>query len=238
MTLIEIPSWKTVTLVEAIWLVSGLAVVLFCSFHIRPLYRDWQAVLEQPALRAIASGYLRREIIRLLQGLCITGIGAYASTQPPVVTGLAFISIVGIVITSALVGLALSIAVQSAWDWRTREEIQDLVNHDIPTENAILLVDAAGKVKYSNNVADKVFGRRLVGLQVEELVPKHLRVAHQEHRAEYAKNPTTRPMGLHLGTMGLRPDGSEFPIYATLSPFTDEAGETYTMVTAKLGEVE
>lgn len=236
-TLIEIPSWGNVTLIEAMWLISGLVVLTVSSAYLRPLSLDWMAAAasRRDVLRVVAAGNLRREVLRLAQGLAIAGIGIYVATQPTAVPGPAVTTVTGLVLTGALIAIALLVAGGSISDWHARGEVRGYIKHDAPTENAILLVDSAGRITYSNSVADKVFGRRLVGLVVEDLVPERLRIAHREHRAHYATNPTPRPMGIDLGTVGLRLDGSEFPIYATLSPFTDEAGESFTLMTVKLG---
>lgn len=128
-TLIEIPAWGTLTLIEAIWLVSGLTAMIFAGSHIRPLYDDWALARDsgRPVLTAVAGGYLRREIVRLAQGVCLASIGVYAALEPPAIPGPAFVTPVGLVLTGVLLTVSLLVSVQSGWDWRTRHEVQRLI---------------------------------------------------------------------------------------------------------------
>lgn len=128
-TLIEIPSWGDVTLIEAIWLGFGLMAVFFTLIHLGPLYDDWRVakLTERPVLSKVAWGYVRREIIRLAQGICLTTIGIYAAVEPPAIPGPAVVSIVGLVLTGVLMALSFLISLQSMLDWRTRDEVQRLI---------------------------------------------------------------------------------------------------------------
>lgn len=130
-TLIEIPSWGTMTLIEAIWLASGLLALIFTIFHIGPLYDDWRVskLTGRLVLSKVAWGYVRREIIRMAQAVCLTTIGVYAAVTEPVTPGPAVVSVVGLVLTGVLLCLAFLVSLQSLLDWRTRSEVQDLIAH-------------------------------------------------------------------------------------------------------------
>lgn len=139
-TLIEVPSWGDVTLIEGVWLASGLLALCVTIFHLGPLYDDWRVakLTGRIVLAKVAWAYVRREIIRMAQGACLTTIGIYAAVEPPAIPGPAVVSLVGLVLTGVLLALSLLVSLQSMLDWRTREEVQRLIaaghNGNHPTE--------------------------------------------------------------------------------------------------------
>lgn len=91
--------------------------------------------------------------------------------------------------------------------------------------DAILLVDAAGRIVLVNGRTEELFGYsrdELVGRAVEALVPRRFRGRHVRHRADYAAQPRARPMGPDLELTGVRRDGSEVPVEISLSPLRQE----------------
>lgn len=87
--------------------------------------------------------------------------------------------------------------------------------------DAILQVDAEGRIILLNRVTENMFGytrEELLGQPVEVLIPQELRARHAEHRSHYRRNPTTRTMGSGLPLEGIRKDGSRFPVEISLSP--------------------
>lgn len=91
----------------------------------------------------------------------------------------------------------------------------------------MFLVDgASGVIEMANQQATQVFGypkERLVGMLVEELMPPRFRGRHVEHRQLFVSNPKLRPMGTNLEIYGLRKNGEEVAVDASLAPVgTDE----------------
>src|SRR5207249_2633903 len=87
--------------------------------------------------------------------------------------------------------------------------------------DGILLVDDGGIITRVNEAAEQLFGYRrdeLVGQPIEILVPQRLRHAHVPKREGYTRAARRRPMGLGLDLLGVRRDGSEFPVEISLSP--------------------
>src|SRR6516225_3763805 len=87
--------------------------------------------------------------------------------------------------------------------------------------DAMILIDAAGKIRFANRQASTLFGYghdEIVGLAVEQLMPERFRSRHIAHRHGYAEAQRTRAMGEGLGLFGRRLDGSEFPVEISLSP--------------------
>ncbi len=87
--------------------------------------------------------------------------------------------------------------------------------------DAMLTVDATGKIARLNMQVERLFGYErgeLLGAPLEKLIPERFRAAHTGHRAGYFATPRLRPMGAGVTLFGLRKDGREFPVDIMLSP--------------------
>src|SRR6266403_1482563 len=87
--------------------------------------------------------------------------------------------------------------------------------------DAMIIIDAAGIVRYANRQICALFGysnNEVVGQSVELLMPERFRIRHFGHRAHYFESGRVRPMGAGLQLFGRRCDGSEFPVEISLSP--------------------
>jgi PAS domain S-box-containing protein len=99
--------------------------------------------------------------------------------------------------------------------------------------DAMIIVDEQGQMVLVNGQALRTFGYErdeMVGQAVEILVPKALHKAHIGHRSSYAGAPSLRPMGQDLDLVGLRKDGSEFPVEISLSPVITDSGKYISSV--------
>jgi len=93
--------------------------------------------------------------------------------------------------------------------------------------DATVIVDDTGHIVSVNRRAELLFGLRreaLVGETVERLLPPRLRSAHVGHRSRYVGDPSARPMGPAREGIGLRGDGTEFPVEVSLMPIWTSAG--------------
>ncbi|HLA79395.1 MAG TPA: PAS domain S-box protein, partial [Vicinamibacteria bacterium] len=100
--------------------------------------------------------------------------------------------------------------------------------------DAIISIDAEQRILLFNPAAEKLFGcsrDEAIGQHLERLMPERFRVNHRTHVQEFADTgATTRAMG-RLGTLyGLRADGSEFPIEASISRAQVAGKSIYTVI--------
>lgn len=93
--------------------------------------------------------------------------------------------------------------------------------------NAMVMVDAAGRIVLVNAETERVFGYQrsdLVGRPVDQLVPERFSGNHASFRSGFFANPAPRPMGSGRDLFARRADGSEFPVEIGLNPIETEGG--------------
>lgn len=86
--------------------------------------------------------------------------------------------------------------------------------------DAIIVVDARGKVIFWNRAARTIFGRRdeeVMGASLESLMPRRFRAAHRKAMKRVVSTGKTKIVGETIELAGLRRDGSEFPLELSLS---------------------
>ncbi len=95
--------------------------------------------------------------------------------------------------------------------------------------DAMIIVDTTGEITLVNGQTERMFGYardELLGKKIEMLLPERIRSSHVGHRGKFSRSPSIRPMGVGLDLVGLRRDGSEFPVEISLSP-VETAGGTF-----------
>jgi two-component system cell cycle sensor histidine kinase/response regulator CckA len=93
--------------------------------------------------------------------------------------------------------------------------------------DAVVVADRDGRIVLLNEQTRVLFGYQrdeLLGKKVDVLLPTRLRRRHVGHRAAYADDPRTRPMGAGLELAGRRKDGTEFPVEINLGTVDSEDG--------------
>jgi PAS domain S-box-containing protein len=87
----------------------------------------------------------------------------------------------------------------------------------------IIVCDRAGQIVSANQLAGEQFGyapAELLGQRIELLVPNAAGRRHEQLRESFNAQPQFRRMGAHRGDLvGLRQDGSVFPVEVSLSYF-------------------
>ncbi len=107
------------------------------------------------------------------------------------------------------------------------------------TPDGVVIVEANGKILLANEQTVQLFGytrQELVGRSIEILLPPRLRESHARHRTAYFSDSRMRPMGSGLDLIGMRKDGSEFPVDISLSETETEEGYTATAFIRDLTE--
>jgi PAS domain S-box-containing protein len=91
--------------------------------------------------------------------------------------------------------------------------------------DAMLVVDAQGRIRFSNETSSSLFGYtpdQLIGKPIKLLIPERYHTRHGAHVSSYLREPTSREMGARISDLfALRADGTEFPAGIRLSPFSD-----------------
>jgi hypothetical protein len=100
--------------------------------------------------------------------------------------------------------------------------------------DAVITTDEDQKVILFNDAAEKIFrcrAEQAVGGQLERFIPQRFREAHEAHIRRFGETRvTTRMMGSRSRLVGLRADGEEFPIDASISQVTVEGRKLYTVI--------
>ncbi len=93
--------------------------------------------------------------------------------------------------------------------------------------DGVALTDDDGRIVLVNRRIAEMFGYQeveLTGQTIEVLLPPDLRLAHRRDRVAYLHKPATRSMGERARLVGLRKDGSTFPVEISLTPVPNADG--------------
>jgi PAS domain S-box-containing protein len=100
--------------------------------------------------------------------------------------------------------------------------------------DAMVMIDSRHCVLLFNPAAETMFGRKaadVVGAQLDVLLPRSARGSHERHVENFGANTTTtRRMGGARAITGLRADGSEFPIEASIAQVEADGQRYYSAI--------
>jgi PAS domain S-box-containing protein len=106
--------------------------------------------------------------------------------------------------------------------------------------DAILTVDEAHRVVIFNAAAEKMFGcprAQAAGENIERFIPKRFRGEHASHIRRFAETGvTSRTMGTLGEIWGLRANGEEFPLEASISQVQNEGRRLFTVILRDISE--
>ena len=100
--------------------------------------------------------------------------------------------------------------------------------------DAIITVDEAQKILLYNGAAEAVFGwprQVIIGEPLDRLVPARFRAAHGDHMRRFGQTGvTSRRMGARNLIYGVRSNGQEFPLDASISQLDTPSGKLFTVI--------
>ena len=100
--------------------------------------------------------------------------------------------------------------------------------------DAIITIDANQSVVLFNSSAEKMFGypaKEICGQPIDKLIPVRFRPDHEHYVHQFGRTrQTKRSMGALGSIFGLRADGTEFPIEASISYLTAGDENYYTVI--------
>ena len=105
---------------------------------------------------------------------------------------------------------------------------------------AIITIDEQQKIIIFNPMAEKLFrcsATEAIGTPLSRFIPERFRAAHGEQVTRFgATGISERQMGQQRPLFGLRADGEEFPIEASISQVRDKQGKLYTVMLRDITE--
>jgi PAS domain S-box-containing protein len=106
--------------------------------------------------------------------------------------------------------------------------------------DAIITVDKDQRVVLFNAAAEKMFRCSVadaLGERLDHFIPERFRAAHREHVRVFGETKVTqRTMGKARQLFGLRSDGEEFPIEASISQIDDGGHKLFTAIIRDVSE--
>jgi len=142
-----------------------------------------------------------------------------------------------------VIGTGIDVSALRASEARRRESQSRLEEVLHAAMDAILCVDEGqGTISLFNPAAERMFGRpatEVVGRPLDVLLPGRFRDSHHEHVRRFARSgETSRRMGQLGQVWGLRADGEEFPIEASISQTRGPHGTLLTVILRDVSERE
>lgn len=106
--------------------------------------------------------------------------------------------------------------------------------------DAVITVDDDQRIILFNNAAERMFlfpAEDAIGQQLDRFIPERFRDAHKQHVRGFGETHVTRrSMGALGGLYGLRADGEEFPIEASISQIESDGQKLYTVILRDISE--
>lgn len=154
-------------------------------------------------------------------------------------------------VAAVLGALVMLLAVVLFYHQRAERNASELALHNVEARvgdivdsamDAIISVDESQRIVLYNPAAEKVFRwprAAVMGQPLDMLVPQRLRGAHRGNIEQFGRTgATSRRMGDPQVLYGLRADGEEFPIEASISQHYEAGGKRFTVILRDVTERE
>ena len=106
--------------------------------------------------------------------------------------------------------------------------------------DAVITIDDAQRIILFNAAAERMFlfpAEDAIGQPLDRFMPERFRAAHQQHVHGFGETHVTRRSMGALGALyGLRADGEEFPIEASISQIESDGQKLYTVILRDVSE--
>jgi PAS domain S-box-containing protein len=100
--------------------------------------------------------------------------------------------------------------------------------------DGIITIDDGQRIILYNRAAEKIFGWpavQVIGRPIDMLLPKRFRAGHKDQVRRFGETGvTSRRMGGNSVIYGLRANGEEFPVDASISQLASPEGKLYTVI--------
>jgi hypothetical protein len=157
---IYVPYVWHVSLIELLWLLGGVVGLVISAINVNDSWRDRvvvRSLKRDPSIHTAhwemvelaAHGRLSSQWTRARICVYITAVGLYACVTPNPAGGA--ITVTGLLVTVALVGISLETAVRSYRDYRQSEQLYDLAQGRSAVLGAKMRIEAEAMGKESKN---------------------------------------------------------------------------------------
>jgi PAS domain S-box-containing protein len=118
---------------------------------------------------------------------------------------------------------------------RTLENVRARVGGIVESAmDAIITMDESQRIVQFNAAAERVFRwprQAMIGQRLDALIPERYREGHRKHVERFGETAvTSRSMGAQMVLSGLRANGEEFPIDASISQHVEDGRKLFTVI--------
>jgi PAS domain S-box-containing protein len=135
---------------------------------------------------------------------------------------------------SLIEGTVVDISERKRSDEALRDSQERLLGIISSAMDAIITVDNNQKIIVFNRAAEQIFccpSTEAIGQSIDKFIPQRFREAHREHIRSFGQTGVSSRSMESPGTlMGVRADGEEFPVEATISQVKTASERLYTVI--------